>query len=170
MLFCRLVWLLPAAFALHEIEEWNILTWYRQHYGDLPETTDRTVRMGLFAYVSIGLLWTVVALRVRSRREAAFALLPLSLFLLTNAFQHVYWAAHLAAYDPGLVTAVTLLVPVTGVLIWSALRQRLVPTWYVAALVLINVPTVVETIRGDGIVRFEIEAVNSIGAALGGLF
>lgn len=38
------------------------------------------------------------------------------------------------------------------------------------ALVLINVPTVVETIRGDGIVRFQIEVINSIGAALGGLF
>ena len=119
----------------------------------------------------IGLLWTVVALRVRSRRAAAFALLPLALFLRTNAFQHVYWAAHLAAYDPGLVTALTLLVPVTGVLIWSALRERLVPTWYVAALVLIiNVPTVVETLRGDRIVRFQIEAVNSIGATLARVF
>jgi hypothetical protein len=107
MRFHRLAGLLPAAFALHEIEEWNILAWYRQHYGDVPEPTERAVRVGLLAYVLIGLLWTVVALRVRSRRAAAFALLPLALFLLTNAFQHVYWAAHLAAYDPGLVTALT---------------------------------------------------------------
>jgi hypothetical protein len=84
------------------------------------------------------MVWTVLAVRLRSPRATAFALPPLVQFLLTNVLQHVNWAVHLAAYDPGLVAAVTLRPQVTGVLIWSALREGLVPAWYVVVLMLIR--------------------------------
>ena len=101
----------------------SILAWYRQHYSGLPGTTDRAVRLGLLAYAVIGLLWTLLAIRLRSPRATAFVILPLVL-----------------------------------------------SASYVAGLVLINVPTVLETIRGERIVRFQIEVVNSMGATLARLF
>src|SRR5262245_60067854 len=68
-----------------EAQTGGLLAWYRQYYSELPGR--RTARrLGLLPYVLIGLLRTVVALRVPSyRAAAAFALLPLALFLLTNA-------------------------------------------------------------------------------------
>ena len=63
----RLLWLLPLAFALHELEEWNILDWYRQYWTnvDAELMTQRTVRTHLVWSSVLGFLWTVIATRFK---------------------------------------------------------------------------------------------------------
>src|SRR5262249_28645937 len=120
--FRALLWLQAGAFMLHEAEEWNILGWYRSHHGDLPGTNDASVRIGLFAYVVIAALWTLAATRASNPRVACLTVLPLWLVLFVNALQHVYWAVQFSAYNPGLLTAVTTLLPVTVAVAVAALR------------------------------------------------
>lgn len=55
------VWFLPVAYALHELEEWNILGWHQRNYIDLPPPTDRTIRTFLMFATVVGFVWTAVA-------------------------------------------------------------------------------------------------------------
>jgi hypothetical protein len=166
----RAAWWLVLAFALHEAEEWNILAWYRAHYADLPGVNDLAVRTGLVAYVAIGALWTLAATRLPAPRAAALAVLPLAIFLLVNAIQHVYWTAHFAAYGPGIVTAVLIVTPAALALVRTTVAARLVPPWYVGLLVVLALPTVVATVTGDAATRQQLQLVNDLGARIVRLF
>lgn len=48
----RRVWLLPAAFALHELEEWNIVPWFRGNFTPQTKLTDWGARTLLVASAS----------------------------------------------------------------------------------------------------------------------
>ncbi len=39
------LWVFVIIFALHELEEWNILSWYQRNYADLPPSTNKAVRV-----------------------------------------------------------------------------------------------------------------------------
>ncbi len=58
--FLTWLWLFTIAFALHELEEWNILNWYQRNYVDLPPS--QTWRFGygsssLSSLALSGVLW-----------------------------------------------------------------------------------------------------------------
>jgi hypothetical protein len=54
--FLTWLWLFVIAFALHEIEEWNILRWYHRNYVDLPPSTDKTVRVWIVFVILVGVV------------------------------------------------------------------------------------------------------------------
>lgn len=146
--FSRAVWLLPLVFAVHEAEEWNILAWYRVRWDNPPAVTELSVWTWLVGITLVAALWTLVGWLPRRPRLTAHVVLPF--FLVTvfaNALQHLVLLVVDGAYNPGLVTATSLLVPVIGWVTLLALREKLVPRWYVALWLLLAVPSVVSLAR-----------------------
>ena len=76
LLFC-LNLELPAALALHELEEWNIGAWERAQFLNPPDASATAVRLTLGLVVAAGVAGTAVWWRFASGRVAAIALLIL---------------------------------------------------------------------------------------------
>lgn len=97
------------------------------------------VRVTLFAMVPIYWLGVYAAVSAVSPRRAGFIVLPLAATLFVNALEHIYIAARWHEYGPGLVTAMTLLVPASLLLAWRAWREGLVPRSFLAVVAILVV-------------------------------
>jgi Protein of unknown function with HXXEE motif len=124
--FQRAFWLLPAGFALHELEEWRILDWYGRYWTGLvpsqmrPEVVHAFLLVAIFAYAA----WARMATRFRSARTSAHLLLiPFILIIYGHAFFHVGWALIYGAYDPGGFTALFVLPPLALYFTHRAVRE-----------------------------------------------
>jgi len=165
--FVRATWLLLLAFALHELEEWNILAYYQTHFPDGPPMSVTNVRVTLVAMVLIYWLGVYAAMRTRSARRAGFIILLLAATLFLNALEHIYFAARWREYGPGLVTAVTLLLPASSLVAWRAWRDGLVPRSFIVALAMFVVLTSgVWAIHPEANVTRKHLAADRIGGAL----
>jgi len=165
--FRRLVWLLPVAFTLHELEEWNILLWYRTQFVNPPSTSDRGVHVGLLAISLLGVLWTAGACLLPTPRATALVALPFFVvFVLGNALQHVYWQLAFGAYAPGVVTSALLIIPSVVLLSWHAVRSRLVAPAYLAVLYASSVAVVFYAVRAGRTVPSGLLAVHAFIEAL----
>lgn len=132
----RLLWLLAASFALHEAEEWNLVSWQRAHFTPPPLFDDLAARSLLLLFALLGISFTALSVRLLGSRSALIALLPLFVAVVFgNALTHVFWLFYFDAYAPGVATSALLLVPLTLHLVHRVLRERLVPSGYVWALV-----------------------------------
>jgi hypothetical protein len=128
----RTLWLLAAAFVLHELEEWQIVSWYQANFQPPPEFDDREARTLLILFAFLGFSFTALCNRLLGLRAALFALLPLFLTIVFgNALAHVFWLFYFTSYAPGVVTSAFLVVPLTLHLARDVLRERLVPAPYV---------------------------------------
>ena len=131
------IWAIPIFFSLHELEEWNILDWYKKHYKNLPASTPFSIHLHIFFFCFVGFLLTLIAFLLRDAFLFSLIISFLSAFILLNTFQHVVWTFQLKTYSPGLISAIILLsvtVFVNIVLIENNLIQ--VP-FYVVLLVFI---------------------------------
>ena len=146
----QLVWLLPLAFALHELEEWNILEWYQQYWTNInPELmTRRTVWTHLVWSSLFGFGWTFFATRFRrSKITLHIVLVYFTVVAFGHTFAHIYWLFDLGAYAPGIVTAAFLIIPITVYVFHRALEEKLVSGWYVALLVAISLRLPISGVR-----------------------
>ena len=59
----QLGWLLPVAFALHELEEWNIVAWYQRYWTNVdPTIVNQRNSWTWLAFASLfGFAWTFLA-------------------------------------------------------------------------------------------------------------
>jgi Protein of unknown function with HXXEE motif len=148
--FGYFVWLAPVALAIHEAEEWNILRWYHDHWNNVGALSNRTVWTWLVFYSVLGFLVTWLATRFRSTKVTACLVVFFFAFPFLHGFLHVYWLFSFGVYSPGVVTSVLLLIPACTALAARALREGLVPPWFVALSLLLNLPQFVGAIRlGD---------------------
>jgi Protein of unknown function with HXXEE motif len=143
----RLVWLAPAALALHEAEEWNILGWYHEHWANVGDLSNRTIWTWLVFYSLLGFVVMWVATWFHSARVTAYVFVFFFAFPFLHALLHVYWVFYFRAHSPGVVTAVFLLIPVYVFLVARAIRERLVPAWFVALSLLLNLPQFIGALR-----------------------
>jgi hypothetical protein len=133
--WARLLWVLPLAFAAHELEEWNIAPWLRANFTPATELTDLAARTLLVAFALAALAYTGAVSLLASLRARLWLLLPLFVVVaLGNAVQHVYWAASQGAYAPGVITSAFAVVPAVAYVSLRAVRERLLPAWYVGLL------------------------------------
>ena len=161
MEFQKVVWLLAIAFALHEAEEWNIMAWYNQYYADPPQMSNAVTWFALALISAVGLVWTFLATRPKNQKITAFVILFFpAAGALQNAIQHIYWTFLFGAYAPGVITSVLLLIPLTVYLAARAIRERLVPRWYVAVLLVLIVPALITTVRAGNTVTPQIRTVH----------
>lgn len=134
----RTLWLIGFAFVLHELEEWNLVSWLEANFEPAPAFTDRAVRTLLVLFAALGLSFTALAIRLLSLRSALLVLLPLFLVVfLGNALTHVVWLFSFGAYAPGVLTSALLMIPLTLHLARVVLRERLAPAAYVWALLML---------------------------------
>lgn len=96
-------------FFIHELEEWNILKWYKKYYNNLPPSTDFSIHIHIFAFGITGFLLTTMAYLFHDSFVFSLIICFISSFILLNVFQHIVWTVQLKTYSPGLVTGLVLL-------------------------------------------------------------
>jgi len=142
------LWVLPAIWLIHGLEEWNQNDWYQRYWVNAEALTDAGVRAWLLAMGVLGFVWTFAVTRIRSDRWAVGLVL---LFFVTqgfsNALQHLYWMGLVGAWSPGTATALLLVVPSVAWASWRGVRDQLLPWWYVGLLFATAVPAMVVTVQ-----------------------
>ena len=168
--FLSWLWLFVIAFTLHEMEEWNILRWYQRNYVDLPQSTDKAVRVWIVFVILVGFIWCAVATVPGNPIFAAYVFLPAIAVAVQNALQHVYWLFHFKQYAPGIITSIFCLIPFGAYLAIQAVWQNYVPIWYVVILILLLTPGLIQTVQSGNRMTKQIRAIHHLGIKLAGLF
>ena len=164
--FLVCLWIFAIAYALHELEEWNILRWYQKNYIDMPPSTDRTVRMWIVFFILIVFVWCAVATLSGNPVYAAYAFLPTIAVAMQNALQHVYWLFYFKQYAPGVVTSVVLLIPLGLYVTLQAVLQNYVPYWYVSILALAMLPGLFQTVKAKNKMTSQIRSIHNLSIKL----
>jgi hypothetical protein len=142
------IWILPIAWAFHEMEEWNIIAWYQSRFVNPPEMTPLSVLTLLTCSTLAGFLWTSIASLFRnSKITAGILLVFFILAAFINAVQHISWTVMFCAYSPGVLSSVFLIIPSVIYVTWRVLKERLLPKWFIIILYLLVVPRIIETIK-----------------------
>jgi Protein of unknown function with HXXEE motif len=136
--FRQAVWLVPAVFAVHVLEEAPGFTDWVNRYASEQYSSDDFVRIN-----ALGLLLTAGATLVVARTSNRTVFFVFYSTILTqqalwNTAFHVGSSAGFAAYSPGVVTSVLLLLPLWWHLTRLALSERLISRRGVAAAALIG--------------------------------
>jgi hypothetical protein len=164
--FLTVLWLFPVAVTLHETEEWNILRWYRRNFQDLPPLTDASARMWIVVFSLVVLLWFATASLTSSPSVAALVTLPAIALMVQNGLQHIFWLLSFRRYAPGVITSVLLIIPLGSHIAIRALRHGYAPTWYVALLVALILPGLVQTVRAGDRMTPQLRAMHRLGIKL----
>jgi len=164
--FLVLLWMFVIAYALHELEEWNILRWYQRNYVDMPPSTDRTVRVWIVFFILIVFVWCAVATLPGNPVFAAYVFLPTIAVAIQNAFQHVYWLFYFKQYAPGVVTSVVLLIPLGLYVTIQAVLQNYAPYWYVGVLALAMIPGLLQTVKAKNKMTSQIRRFHNLSIKL----
>jgi hypothetical protein len=153
------VWLIPVFFFIHEIEEWNILAWYKKYYANLPNSTNVSIRIHIFALSAIGFLVTILAylspIVIRS-----FLIIFFSGFILANTVQHSIQTFQHMAYAPGLVTALFCTAACTFANIMLIRMGMMFVPLYI--MLLLAVPTILNTIKHKNELTREVRSVHKL--------
>ncbi|MBN1501362.1 MAG: hypothetical protein JW982_14475, partial [Spirochaetes bacterium] len=87
----KFIFTFPFIAALHELEEWNILSWHLKYNTNVPsDVTDFHLR---FAFIIISILifiWTFISLIPKDKKITAYIFSPLILISLINGFEHLF--------------------------------------------------------------------------------
>lgn len=164
--FLTWLWLFVIAFALHEVEEWNILSWYQRNYVDLPPSTNKAIRVWIVFVSLIGFVWCAVAALPGNPVLAAYVFLPAIAVAMQNALQHIFWLFHFKQYAPGIITSIFCLIPLGTYLAGRAISDNLVPIWYVGILLFLIIPGLVQTVKAKNRMTRPIRAIHHVGINL----
>jgi hypothetical protein len=164
--FLSWLWIFVSTFALHELEEWNILRWYQRNYVDLPPSSHKAVRTWIVFVILVGIIWCAVATIPGDPVFAAYVFLPAIAVAMQNALQHIFWLFHFKQYAPGIITSVFCLIPLGIYLAGRAISDNLVPIWYVGILSLLIIPGLVQTVKAKNRMTRPIRAIHHVGIKL----
>lgn len=123
--FRRMIWAMPAAFALHIGEEFigGFARWVTETVGGSMDTIAFLANNAAFMAVLVGLTaWT-------ARRPDGWAAFLLIIWASANLFWdflfHLVTTAAFDRYSPGLFTASLLYYPLSVVIGWLAVRENI---------------------------------------------
>src|SRR5262245_28569365 len=120
------VWLAPAAYALHILEEsQHFAEWASAHFAP-GFTTAQFVRNNVIVMASLVALTLLASLHPR-RWTALLHFFQLSANVLHNALLHMAATAYFGVYSPGLLTAILLYLPVWYHITKRGNREGLLP-------------------------------------------
>jgi hypothetical protein len=139
-----IIWTIPVFFFIHELEEWNILNWYKKHYTGLPASTNTSIRIHILTISMTAFLLTFIAwispIIIRS-----IIVIFLSGFLLTNTIQHIIWTFQYKTYAPGLTTGLICTAVCVYVNIALVKNGIIFIPFYI--ILLSGIPTVIKTVK-----------------------
>ncbi len=142
--FRVLMWIIPFVFFLHEMEEWNILTWYHATYNPPPKSTKLSCRIWLFIISIWAFLLSALAYIIPEKHIMAGIVIFLVVFTTFNGIQHIYWTIAFKKYAPGVIFSSIGII--CGIVVTAAaIQQGFVLYGYVIALYLITVPFLITT-------------------------
>ena len=122
--FVRLLWLMPAAYAIHICDEWfsGFPRYVVQHMGGQPMPPALFfVNNGVFMAVLLALCaW---ASQSGSRLSAFVLMTWASGNLICNFFAHLGYTVATGYYSPGLITSSLIYYPVSLLVIYAAVRD-----------------------------------------------
>jgi hypothetical protein len=155
----NVVWTIPVFLFIHELEEWNILRWYKMHFNHLPKSTNTSIRIHIVTFGVVGFLLTTIVyispLVVRS-----VLVIFLSVFVLTNAVQHIIQTFQYKTYAPGLSTGILCTAACAYAnIILVGKGMMFIPLYL---LVLLGIPTVVKTVKLKHEMTPEIRRIHEI--------
>lgn len=140
------MWIIPIIFFIHEMEEWNILDWYKCTYNPPPPSTKLSCRIWLFLISIFGFMITSIAYILPNDTISAGVLLVFIVFSTFNGLQHIYWTIAFKKYAPGVIFSS--LGIIAGIFITAVILSKgLISAGYVFFLYLITVPFMIETFR-----------------------
>ena len=142
------IWMIPVLFSIHEVEEWNILRWYKKYYRNLPESTNTSIRIHIIIFSIASFLLTFLAYAARETFLFSLIIVFLSCFILQNFIQHVIWTLQLKTYSPGLATVVPCVLYVLFVNVLFIQNGLIILPFYL--MVLLVVPPVIRTMNVKG--------------------
>lgn len=121
--FRTLIWLMPAVYAVHIVEEYagGFPAWVQSIGGDMTDLAF-VLNNALFMAILLGL--TTWAWARPSQRSAFFLLCWASGNLFWNFIFHLATTVLYNRYSPGLITAVLLYYPVSLAVARAALREQ----------------------------------------------
>lgn len=129
-----LIKIFPVIFALHEFEEWNILSWHRKYQSNIPDVTDMHLRIIFVIIVVITFLFFFLVMRIKNTKTVAVILLPFFSLILYNGVVHLYWSVYFNSYSPGLIFGFFIGMPFIVTIISKMISQKLVSKRYVALM------------------------------------
>jgi hypothetical protein len=157
-------WIYFGFFVIHELEEWNIARFEKEHFKGLPVAhTDRNARAWIGVICLIIALWRALLSLVGVPAFTALAFLPVVFFALTNALQHLYWSLRFKAYASGSATALLLILPSSIYLTSRVLGLGLVPAWYVIGLSIVAALALAGTVKSGDVMPSVVATVYGIG-------
>jgi hypothetical protein len=122
--FPRLIWLMPAAFALHIVEEYqgNFPVWVTHVLGGSFNYLAFAVNNAVFFAIMVGL--TVWVGKSGSRLAVFFLIAWTSGNIFWDALFHVLTTAKFDRYSPGLITSSVLYLPISLVVGTATLQSK----------------------------------------------
>jgi hypothetical protein len=125
-----LIKIFPFIFALHELEEWNILSWHRKHQSNIPDVIDLHLRTIFVIIIGVTFLFFFIVQKIKNQKTAAYILFPVLTLFIYNGLAHFYWSIYFTSYAPGLVFGFIVSVPIVSIIIYKMISKKLVSKWY----------------------------------------
>lgn len=121
--FYRLIWLMPASFAVHIAEEWlgGFAGWVTHVVGGAM--SDQAFIENNAFFMTVMLALTFFAWFSRSRWTALVLIFWASANLFWDALFHLFATAWWAQYSPGVVTAMLFYLPISFIIGRSVLKD-----------------------------------------------
>ena len=159
--FLTILWLFPITLLIHELEEWNILKWYDRHFVDMPrDKSNASTRFFLIFISVVCFLWTGVAVATQREQVAVWIMLPFVGIVVQNIFQHIYWLFLFRSYAPGIISAILLLLPVNGYILFKGFGDGMISWPLLSSLIVYWVFAMVETIRAKNTLTGSFRTIN----------
>jgi len=122
--------IVPVVFTFHELEEWNVLAWHREHQSNIPDVSDIDLRtVFLFLIIAVFLIF-YFSLLFRNKKITAYILFPFLGLMFYNGLVHLYWTFYFSDYSPGLIFGFFIGVPLVTYIMFRMIREKLVKRWY----------------------------------------
>ena len=142
--------IVPFAFALHELEEWNTLSWHQNHQSNIPAVTDIDLRTIFLFLIIILFVVFYTSIQLKNKKITAYILFPFLALMCYNGIVHLYWTLYFKDYSPGLIFGFFLGVPLMIVIMHKLMRENLIKKWYAILVGLLFTGLFIEVIHlGD---------------------
>jgi hypothetical protein len=160
--FRHLIWFFPFVLLFHELEEWNILKWYKENYEDLPNSTNLSIRIWIFGFSILGFIWTALCSFIPILSISAFLLSLFILIIFQNGLQHLYWTIYFKKYAPGIITSVLIVIPFDIYIFDRIIEEKLLPIWFLLTIIII-IPGLNETFKAKNRMTKGIHSIHELG-------
>ena len=141
-----LIGLIPFIFALHEFEEWNILSWHRKYQSNIPEVTDLHLQIIFVFLIAIIFLTFLILKRFKNRKTSAYIFFPILSLLIYNGVVHLFWSIYFSSYSPGLIFGFIISCPYIGYIVYRMISERLISKFYFSVWLIVFIILFINTI------------------------